>query len=108
MTSTTDYYLDIQRIYQGKAQKDLQKFKGILNSVCTSRKVAPESIQEEEIKLFCQNSALLEVTRMRTIEQELTTPQFDDCQAEFYDDESLAPWFITLRATESFNTKHGH
>ncbi len=47
--------------------------------------------------LFCKNCQQLEVTRMRSIQEEL----------EFFDDESLIQWYIGTRAVEEFRTNNG-
>lgn len=33
---------------------------------------------------------------MRSIEQEFKTPQYDDLMVEFYDNDSVAPWYIGI------------
>jgi amyloid beta precursor protein binding protein 1 len=49
----------------------------------------------------------LEVTRLRSIAQELDSPEYEDFMNEFYDDESLAPWLVTVRAVEEFRQQNG-
>jgi hypothetical protein len=49
---------------------------------------------------------MLEVTRMRTIKEEIQSPNTEDLSMEFYDDESLIEWYIGVRAVESFRLKH--
>jgi predicted NUDIX family NTP pyrophosphohydrolase len=59
------------------------------------------------VKLFCQNAQILEITRMRSPVEELDQPDYDDFMNEFYDDESLAPWFVVAKAVEQFRDKLG-
>jgi hypothetical protein len=48
---------------------------------------------------------MLEVTRFRTIEEELDAPTFEDFAAEMYDADSPAPWYLAVRAAEEFRYK---
>lgn len=73
----------------------------------TDRGVFQESISPEEIKLLCQNAQTLEMTRIRTPEQELNTPEYEDLMSEFYDPDSSAPWYVVVRAVEAFREKNG-
>ena len=70
------------------------------------RGIFKESISDEEIKIFCQNAQILEVTRIKSPEKELTNPDYSDFINEFYDDESTAPWYVGIRAVESFRDKY--
>ena len=44
---------------------------------------------------------------MRSPVEELDQPDYDDFMNEFYDDESLAPWFVAAKAVEQFRDKQG-
>lgn len=48
---------------------------------------------------------MLEVTRFRTIEEELDAPTFEDFSAELYDSDSPAPWYLAVRVVEEFRYK---
>lgn len=43
---------------------------------------------------------------MRAPHLELTKPQYDDLMAEFYNDDSSAPWYVAVRAVEDFRDLH--
>ena len=43
---------------------------------------------------------------MRAPHLELTKPQYDDLMAEFYNDDSSAPWYVAVRAVEDFRDSH--
>jgi len=107
MTSTTDFYITLQNIYQDKAHADLEVFTTLLHQVMLERGVFKESIPEEEIKLFCSNSQTLEVVRMRSPQDELTKPDWNDFADNFSDPDSCCQWFVLVRAVESFRNKHG-
>ncbi|CDW84911.1 nedd8-activating enzyme e1 regulatory subunit [Stylonychia lemnae] len=106
MTSTTDFYLTLQRIHLQKAAEDQQQFEEILLQVCNEAQVQPSQIQPEDIKQFCLNCQILEVTKFDSPEQELTAPDFDDLLNELFDDESAAPWYVVIRAVENFRAKN--
>lgn len=63
---------------------------------------------EEYSVIFAKNCSTLEVTRMRTMAEEFTTPE--DVSGEFYDEDSLIQWYsihaltyiryIAMRAVE--------
>jgi len=42
----------------------------------------------------------LEVTRIQSPKEELTSPNFEDISNEFYDEESSVKWFVMTRAVE--------
>eukprot|EP00347_Sterkiella_histriomuscorum_P009093 403342543 len=107
MTSTTDFYLALQRIYQEKALEDMEEFIVNLQQIMTERGVAHESISLEDIKLFCQNSQILEVTRFRSPKEEIENPDYSDFVNEMYDNESVAPWYVCMRAVEQFRMRNG-
>ena len=44
---------------------------------------------------------------MRSPQAELASPQYEDLMAEFYNEESSAPWYVAVRAVEEFREKHG-
>jgi len=48
----------------------------------------------------------LEVTRIQSPKDELTSPNFEDLANEFYDDESSVKWFVMARAIEQFREKN--
>jgi hypothetical protein len=64
-------------------------------------------ISDEEILLFCQNAAQIEITKGRSLQNELQNPNQDDIAGEFYDEESLISWYVVMRASEVFNTNQG-
>ena len=61
MVSTTDYYLNIQRIYIDQAEKDKAKMKVLVGEILTKRKIDHSSFDCGEFDLFCKNCAHIEV-----------------------------------------------
>ena len=67
-----------------------------------------EQIPDAEIHMFCSNCQSLEVTSFNSIKNEMSGPDFSDLECEFYDDESVAPWFVCMQAAWEFYTNMGH
>jgi len=59
-------------------------------------------VQDEELIRFIRNAFSLQTMRMRTLEEELSEPDwFDDVSMQLMDDESTsARWFIAIKAFE--------
>ena len=53
MTSTTDFYMSLQSLYQAKAKQDQEEFTHLLEEVIAERNVFKQSITEDEIKRYC-------------------------------------------------------
>lgn len=70
MTSTTEFYLKLQRIYQDKARADAEAVLGHARSILVEAGVSPESIQYDTVRVFCKNAHHLSVTRYRTLAEE--------------------------------------
>ena len=49
----------------------------------------------------------MEVTNIKSPEEDLKNPNFEDLSDEFFDTESSVPWFVATRAVETFRVKYG-
>lgn len=104
MTSSTEHYINLQKIYQTKAEADClfmeQRVKHILARVGRD----PSSISKQTIKSFCKNARKLKVCRYRMIEDEFSNPsatELHKCLAS-EDYSSAIGFYILLRAVDSF------
>nr|BAJ34018.1 unnamed protein product [Eutrema halophilum] len=104
MTSSTEHYISLQKIYQTKAEADClsmeQKVKNILVKVGRD----PSSISKATIKSFCKNARKLKVCRYRMIEDEFSNPSVTElhkCLAS-EDYSSAIGLYILLRAVDRF------
>ena len=63
MTSKTEFYIDLQKVYKEKANQDLSLFKEIYQSIKASFELMVET-SDDTIKTFCENIGIagLEVT----------------------------------------------
>ncbi|KAF5195388.1 Nedd8-activating enzyme e1 regulatory subunit axr1 [Thalictrum thalictroides] len=104
MTSLTEYYVNLQKIYQAKAETDVlaveQRVRNILKRIGRE----PGAISKSNIKSFCRNARKLSVCRYRPIEDEFNSPMPAELQKYLIDEDySIAVGFyILLRAVDRF------
>jgi amyloid beta precursor protein binding protein 1 len=98
MTSDTSSYVKLQTIYNNKAKSDLESTSEIFQSLF------PETPVPELLSDFCKNLLTLEVTRMRTISEELIEMNKavleDPDEVEY----KLVDWYLGLRAIDHHMT----
>ena len=59
MTSSSDTYIQLQRIYQAQARADMEALTGHLCQVLANLNKPSSTVTEVEIKRLCHNSAFL-------------------------------------------------
>ena len=106
MTSSSDMYVELQRVYQTKARADMEAVAGHLSQLLTSIGKPTNAISEEYIKLFCRNSAFLQVLRYRTLEEELQTPNIEELRMHLENPDSDMLYYVLLRAAHQFYSLH--
>ncbi|KAM7271483.1 hypothetical protein ACFE04_030697 [Oxalis oulophora] len=108
MTSSTELYVNLQKIYQAKAEADFnvieQRVKNILKKIGRD----PNSISKSTIKTFCKNARKLRLCRYRPIEDEFNSPALPELQKYFTDEDcSVAVGFyVLMRAVDRFATNY--
>ncbi|XP_050248017.1 NEDD8-activating enzyme E1 regulatory subunit AXR1-like isoform X1 [Quercus robur] len=105
MTSTTELYVNLQNIYQAKAEADFlvieQRVRNILKKIGKD----PLSISKTTIKSFCRNARKLKVCRYRSIENEINSPILPELQKYLTDEDyssTAVGFYILLRAVDRF------
>ncbi|CAK7348973.1 unnamed protein product [Dovyalis caffra] len=104
MTSSTELYVNLQKIYQEKAEVDFlaiqQRVKNILKRIGRD----PDSISKAMIKSFCKNARKLKVCRYRLLEDEFNNPAVSELQKYLTDEEYgvAMGFYILLRAVDRF------
>lgn len=104
MTSSTELYVNLQKIYQAKAEADFlvieQRARNILKRIGRD----PDSIPKTMIKNFCRNARKLKVCRYRSIEDEFSNLSLSEFQKHLTDEESSVAmgFYILLRAADRF------
>ncbi len=102
MTSSSDIYISLQRVYQSKARKDLESVSDHLGQLLVSLNKPSNSIPEEKIKLFCRNAAFIRVLRYRSIETELQNPNVDELRSNLDNPDSDLVYYVLLRAAAQY------
>ncbi|XP_010543012.1 PREDICTED: NEDD8-activating enzyme E1 regulatory subunit AXR1 isoform X2 [Tarenaya hassleriana] len=104
MTSSTEHYISLQKIYQTKAEADClvmeQRVRNILKKIGRD----PSSISKPTIKSFCKNARKLKVCRYRMIEDEFSNPSVTEVQKYLTDEDysGAMGFYILLRAVDRF------
>lgn len=104
MTSSTEHYVNLQKIFQAKSEADFlvieQRVRNILKKIGRD----PHSIPKASIKSFCKNARKLKVCRYRSIEDEYNNPSLAELQKYLTDEDySIAVGFyILLRAVDRY------
>ncbi|KAL0328018.1 UNVERIFIED_CONTAM: NEDD8-activating enzyme E1 regulatory subunit AXR1 [Sesamum calycinum] len=104
MTSSTELYVNLQKIYQAKAEADFlvmeQRVRKILKKIGRD----PDSISKATIKTFCRNSRKLKVCRYRLMEDEYNSPVQLELQKYLTDEDysTAVGFYILLRAVDRF------
>ena len=112
MTSTTEFYLRLQHIYQAKAREDAEAVLAHARAVAAEGAGTPEAcdIDYETARLFCKNAHHLAVVRYRTLAEETSA---DSCRAEELgkllaaeDTAVNANAYLLLRAADRFHESY--
>ncbi|KAL3635429.1 NEDD8-activating enzyme E1 regulatory subunit axr1 [Castilleja foliolosa] len=104
MTSSTELYVYLQKIYQAKAEADFLVVETYAREILKKIGRDPDSISKLTIKTFCKNARKLKVCRYRPIEDEYNSPAQLELQKYLSDEDySIAVGFyILLRAADRF------
>ena len=101
MHSTTQHYLELQRVYRDKAEADIANVSGHLAAILKSVRRDPGSIPESEIKRFCKHARQLRVVRCRPLDQSMNADALRAALAA-EDTSANASLLILLRAVDRF------
>lgn len=74
MTSTTDAYIVLQRLYAERAQADAAAVEAHLDNLLCSSGRSAGAIPRDSVRLFCKNSAHLHMLRYLAMAHELASP----------------------------------
>lgn len=104
MTSSTEHYINLQKIYLAKSENDFLAMEQRVNDILKKIGRDPNSISKASIKSFCKNARKLRVCRYRLIEDEFNNPSVPELQKYLTDEDySMAVGFyILLRAADRY------
>lgn len=108
MTSLTEYYIILQKIYQEKAEADFLSFECRVRSILKNIGRDPDSIPRASIKSFCRNARKLRVLRYRSLEDEFSSPVTAELQRCLGDEDksTAVSFYVLLRAVDHFATSY--
>ncbi|XP_063801615.1 NEDD8-activating enzyme E1 regulatory subunit isoform X2 [Pseudophryne corroboree] len=109
MFSDSAKFIKLQNVYQEKAKNDAAAVKNYVSKLLQSIGRPPESISERDIRLFCRNSAFLQVVRCRSLAEEygLDTAKKKDIVSLMENPDNEIVFYLMLRAVDRFHKKHG-
>ncbi|KAG8098776.1 hypothetical protein GUJ93_ZPchr0013g35691 [Zizania palustris] len=104
MTSLTEYYVSLQKIYQAKAESDCLAMEHRVKDILKRIGRDPDSISRSYIKAFCKNARKLRVCRYRSLAEEFSSPVLSEVQKYFTDEDYCFAmnFYILLRAVDRF------
>ena len=105
MISSSDLYIELQKIYQNKAKIDTDIITTYLSQTLAAVGKPLNAVPESEIKLFCRNSAFLRLVRTRSLSEEYNTPNMEDLIMHLGDPNSDLVYYVLLRAVDKFFTQ---
>jgi len=112
MTSTTEGYIALQKIFQNKANEDMMAITAHVKASLVKLNKPESFVTESEIKTFCKNCNFLRVVRYRTLEDERNPKTangslFASQLASLPEEASYnIVWYFMLRAADRFFTQH--
>ncbi|CAL8467774.1 g7312 [Coccomyxa elongata] len=110
MTSTTDMYLQLQRLYRDQADADITTVETHVQALLKSIGRNPASIPRTSVAAFVKNARNLRVVRYRTLKEEL---QLDTVRSDALrqalaaeDTQANASLYLLLRAVDRFHSTY--
>jgi amyloid beta precursor protein binding protein 1 len=110
MTSDSDSYMALQRVYVAKAREDMATLATRAGELLAMIGKPADAISEQELRLFCKNAAFLVYRQGSPLAKEYDAESFRKDEHEFLleaDDSPLA-LYMMLRASDRFFTSTGH
>ncbi|XP_041125206.1 NEDD8-activating enzyme E1 regulatory subunit [Polyodon spathula] len=109
MIADSDKFIKLQNIYREKAKEDATAVSNHISALLQSVGRLPESVSEQEIRLFCKSSAFLRVVRCRSLAEEYSTETInkDEISSCMDNPDSEMVLYLMLRAVDKFYQQHG-
>jgi NEDD8-activating enzyme E1 regulatory subunit len=118
MTSETDVYVELQKLYKAKAEADVTAVtRHLARHLSAVGKDVEKDVDTEEVALFCRNVHCLLLLSTRTLADELEAGAGHTAEAlaaaieedPHSDDPRQTPalWYFALRAADAFQSRHG-
>ena len=108
MHSSTANFMALQRIYQDKAEKDVDAVARHVEAIVAEAGIKGEPISREEIKRFCKNAPSLRMLRYSPYTDK---PNAEALSSTLNDEDppegKNVLWFVLIAAAGKFETQHG-
>lgn len=107
MISLPRFYMELQRIYLDRSNKDIEIMQGLLQGYASAAGLEASPVALDELTRFVRHSNQLQAIRMTTIRQELEQPNWGlDVEDELGDPSAHGPrWLIACKAFEKAAAK---
>jgi amyloid beta precursor protein binding protein 1 len=113
MTSSTDAYVALQRLYTEKAESDAQAVHRHATNILHEAALDKSSVSFEQAKLFCKNCQHVQALHMQSLESECSLSKgsanaralLSELQSE--EKGHTAALYLLLRAADRFRRTHG-
>lgn len=102
MISSSDLYVQLQRTYQARANKDVDVVMSHVQHVLGNLGKVKSTITKKEIKEFCKNSAFLNILRFRSVSEEYSNLKLEPLRSLLDDPNNDSVYYILLRAAEKY------
>ncbi|RDD43316.1 NEDD8-activating enzyme E1 regulatory subunit [Trichoplax sp. H2] len=104
MTADSTRYINLQRIYQAKANEDASKMTEYVKNILESLGKGVNSISVQEISNFCKNAFFLKVIRTHSLADEYNPSTIDVSEIRGYLESGSheANFYVLLRAVDKF------
>ncbi|XP_062845507.1 NEDD8-activating enzyme E1 regulatory subunit isoform X2 [Trichomycterus rosablanca] len=108
MIADSDKFINLQNVYREKAMQDAAVVARYVESHLQSLGKPPESISEQDIKLFCKNAAFLRVIHCRSLAEEhgVESLRKDEITSCMDNPDSEMVLYLMLRSVDRFYQQH--
>eukprot|EP00894_Picocystis_sp_ML_P001093 jgi/Pico_ML_1/51610/g2605.t1 len=109
MTSTTDAYLELQRLYRERASKEADAVGTYVSELLQEVGRVPNAIAKETVKQFCKNARNVQVVRWLPLEEDAELRPSPTLKRHLSDGEPdhHVCLYLLLRASDRFQATHG-
>lgn len=102
MTSSSDLYVQLQRTYQRRANKDTDAVLSHSQHILSNLGRMKNLVTKTTVKTFCKNSAFMNVIRYRSISEEHANLNLEPLKLSLDDPNNDSVYYVLLRAAEKF------
>lgn len=102
MTSSSSMYVELQRVYQARANKDVDVVLSYVHQILSNIGKMKNTISRKAVREFCRNSSFINFITYRSISEEYTNPKLDELRSFLDDPDNDFVYYILLRAAEKY------